>query len=51
MFHALSKLGQVGAYRHEGYWTTLETKRELADAEKLWEQGGAVWIGRPNGEG
>ena len=51
VFHALSKLGQVGAYRHEGYWTTLETKRELADAEKLWEQGGAVWIGRPNGEG
>lgn len=49
VFRALSKLGQVGTYRHEGYWTTLETRRDLAEAERLWEQGHAAWIESPTG--
>lgn len=49
VFRALSKLGQVATYRHEGYWTTLETKRDLAEAEKLWNDRQATWIrGRNN---
>lgn len=44
IFRALSKLGQVATYRHEGYWTTVETKRDLVEAERLWKQGRAPWI-------
>lgn len=45
VFRALSRLGQVATYRHEGYWTTLETRRDLAGVEVLWSEGQAPWIG------
>ena len=45
VFRALSRLGQGATYRHEGYWTTLETRRDLAGAEVLWSEGQAPWIG------
>lgn len=44
IFRALSKLEQVATYRHEGYWATLETKRDLVEAERLWEERRATWI-------
>ncbi len=44
VFRALSRLGQVATYRHEGYWTTLETKRDLVGAEMLWREGRVPWI-------
>lgn len=44
VFRNLAKLGQVATYRHEGYWTTIETKRDLAEAEKLWNESRAPWI-------
>lgn len=44
IFRRLSGLGQVAAYRHEGYWTTVETLRDLVGAERLWDAGRAPWI-------
>lgn len=44
VFRRLSRLGQVSAYRHKGYWTTLETRRDLVEAERLWSEGRAAWI-------
>lgn len=44
VFRALSKTGQIGTYRHRTYWTTLETKRDLVEAERLWDEGRAPWI-------
>ncbi len=44
VFRALSKQGQVATYRHEGYWTTVETMRDLSEATALWEKGCAPWI-------
>lgn len=44
VFRNLSKLGQVATYRHEGYWTTIETKRDLSEAENLWSEYKAPWI-------
>lgn len=44
IFHRLSGEGQVAAYRHEGYWTTVETLRDLMGAENLWRDGQAPWI-------
>lgn len=44
VFKALSRRGQVATYRHEGYWTAVETKRDLVEVEKLWGENCAVWI-------
>lgn len=44
IFRRLSGSGQVAAYRHEGYWTTIETMRDLVGAEKLWDEGRAPWV-------
>lgn len=44
VFRGLSRLRQVGTYRHKGYWTTLETRRDLVEAERLWSEGRGAWI-------
>lgn len=44
VFRTLSKAGQVSTYRHKGYWTTLETRRDLVEAERLWSEGRGAWI-------
>lgn len=40
----LAELQQIAAYRHKGYWTAIETKRDLVEAENLWNAGIAPWI-------
>lgn len=44
VFQALSRQEQVAVYRHEGFWMTVETRRDLAEAENLWSAGKAPWI-------
>lgn len=44
VFHKLSRIHQVATYCHEGFWTTVETKRDLVNVEKLWEDYRAPWI-------
>lgn len=44
VFQALSKIGQVAAFKHNGYWVTVETMRDLVEAERLWDEGQAPWI-------
>ena len=36
--------GQITTYKHQGYWTAIETKRDLVEAENLWNAGIAPWI-------
>lgn len=36
---------QSALYRHEGFFSTIETLRDKAAAEALWEQGDAPWMG------
>ncbi len=43
-FIRLCEKDQLTAYRHAGYWLAVETKRDLNDAEKLWNAGMAPWI-------
>lgn len=40
----LSKERQISVYKHEGYWRAVETKRDLVEAESLWNAGKAPWI-------
>jgi len=39
----LSRDGQLMAYRHDGFWQCMDTKRELQLLEDLWSTGKAPW--------
>lgn len=39
----LASEGQLMAYRHEGFWQCMDTKREKDMLEKMWESGTAPW--------
>ena len=43
-FVRLCEKEQLAAYKHTGYWLAVETKRDLNDAENLWNAGLAPWI-------
>jgi glucose-1-phosphate cytidylyltransferase len=36
-------LGQLMAYRHEGFWQCMDTKRDRDSLENLWQSGKAPW--------
>lgn len=44
LFPRLTEKKQMTAYRHYGYWSAIETKRDLVAAENLWNAGMAPWI-------
>lgn len=35
--------GQLGVFRHEGYWAAMDTLRDKNQLEKLWQSGTAPW--------
>ena len=39
----LSEEGQLKAYKHNGFWKCMDTKREKEELEALWESGKAPW--------
>jgi glucose-1-phosphate cytidylyltransferase len=41
-FEQAVKIGQLMAFRHEGFWQCMDTKRDLELLENLW-QSGAPW--------
>lgn len=40
---ALAKEGQLGAYKHDGFWQPMDMLRDKNDLEKLWASGKAPW--------
>jgi glucose-1-phosphate cytidylyltransferase len=38
-----SHAGELMAYRHEGFWQCMDTKRDLDYLQSLWESGDARW--------
>ena len=44
LFIQLSAKEQISTYRHNGYWLAVETRRDLMEAENLWNAGIAPWI-------
>lgn len=44
LFIKLTEKQQLSSYQHKGYWSAIETKRELVAAENLWNAGIAPWI-------
>lgn len=39
----LSVKGQLSAFKHDGFWQCMDTKREKDELEELWETGRAPW--------
>ena len=39
----LAAEGQIAAYRHDGYWQCMDTKREMDKLNELWASGQAPW--------
>lgn len=39
----LAHLGQLSAYRHEGFWQPMDTLRDKNYLEELWKSGKAPW--------
>lgn len=39
----IARLDQLRAYKHDGFWQCMDTKREKEKLEKLWEMGNAPW--------
>jgi len=45
----LADAGQLAAYRHDGFWMSVDTPRDLAGLSQLWERGERPWL-TPRGE-
>lgn len=39
----VARMGELMAYRHEGFWQCMDTKRDRDYLEELWQSGKAVW--------
>lgn len=39
----VSRMGELKAYKHDGYWQCMDTQRERMQLEELWESGKAPW--------
>ena len=40
---SVAKLGQLCAFKHDGFWQCMDTQREKEKLEKLWASGNAPW--------
>ena len=38
-----AEIGQLKAYRHQGFWKCMDTKRDYESLERLWIEGNAPW--------
>ncbi len=39
----VAKMGELMAYRHDGFWQCMDTKRDRDTLEELWQSGSAPW--------
>lgn len=40
---ALARDGELAAFRHDGFWQSMDTLRDKRHLESLWDQGSAPW--------
>ena len=41
--YALAKKHEIVSYRHDGFWASMETKRDKVYLERLWQNAEAPW--------
>lgn len=40
---SIAKIGELKAYKHDGYWQCMDTKRDNDQLNKVWSEGKAPW--------
>ena len=40
----VAKEGELMAFKHEGFWQCMDTKRDIDHLNKLWSKGNAPWV-------
>lgn len=40
----LAKDGQLGIYKHDGFWHMMDTYKDYLDLNRMWDSGQAKWI-------
>ncbi len=43
VLQTLGRQGRLGAYRHSGFWTCVDTSKDLERVRMMWESGKAPW--------
>lgn len=43
LFETLSKKSEIITYKHTGFWSPMETKRDRSVLEGMWKKGNAPW--------
>jgi len=43
----LARERRLGSYMHHGFWMPIDTRKELATAQELWESRQAPWVAGP----
>ena len=38
-----ARMGELMAFKHEGFWQCMDTKRDRDSLEVMWQQGRALW--------
>ena len=39
-----AKMGELVAYKHEGFWKCMDTKRDKDALEEMYRSGSAPWV-------
>ena len=39
----IARDGQLGAYKHTGFWKPMDTVRDKIELEQMWNSGKAPW--------
>lgn len=40
----IGSIGRMSAYRHEGFWRCIDTKRDLDTLEEIYAEHGTIWL-------
>jgi len=38
-----AEMGELMAFRHDGFWQCMDTKRDRDSLEEMWQEGKAPW--------
>ena len=39
-----ASIGELMAYKHDGFWQCMDTKRDMDHLNELWESNEAPWV-------
>jgi glucose-1-phosphate cytidylyltransferase len=43
VFRKLSKMREISAFKHKGFWKSMNTLKDVKELNDIWESGNAPW--------